>query len=322
MHTGTIRHPHSAAAGSESAVASDLDPDEFDEIAAHLRSLYRGGAFQTAVSIGEYVAERFFAGSTHRLASAGKAHPSIRRLAKHGNLGFSAATLWTALAVTEQARHLPAGLASALSLEHHRLLVAVRDPEQKALLARAAVDELLGKRALATRIYEAQRDHPRSEKRGRKAGSGRRSAISVVETPAFVVADRLGRAGSLDADASDHEAGPHGPGRLRDAAASPEAVSRQRPKEVLALLVAARESGGPVRARVAAPKPMALATDIASAISAVEDAVQQLIEWTHGTDCFSLTVNELEDFARRGSVCSDRLDDWADDVRSPVDEPA
>lgn len=321
MQTGTSEQPDAENAHAVAVVAPELDREEFEQIAAHLRSLYRAGAFQTAIAIGEYVAERFFDGNTQRLASAGKVHPSIRRLAKHGNLGFSAATLWTALAVTEQARQLPAELGPALSLEHHRLLVAVRDPDQKAALARAAVDEVLGKRALATRIAEAQRQHPRKEKRGRKAGSRRLAALAVVESPQKAMAAPLGPVAASTVAGVEDDDGQDGPVWQDQSEASPGAA-HARPQEVLALLATARQTTGVPQTRFQPSKPMASAMDLASAMSAVEDAVQQFFDWKQASDFGSLNAGEWQDLARRASACSDQLDDFADDVRVTVEEPA
>jgi hypothetical protein len=136
---------------SRPVLPGERSPDQrlLDEAVADLNRIYTAKALETARLIGGYILERFFAGSAERFHDRGRKHVSFRLLAERPDLKFSYSYLWTCVAVVEQYAELPHDIADALPLSHHRLLLPVRDRDEKVALARRAVVEGLSKRQLA-----------------------------------------------------------------------------------------------------------------------------------------------------------------------------
>jgi hypothetical protein len=70
-------------------------------------------------------------------------HVTFRALAKREDLRVAYTTIWYSVAVLDQLRCLPADIATALPLSHHKLLVPVKDEELKRRLAERAVQQAL-----------------------------------------------------------------------------------------------------------------------------------------------------------------------------------
>jgi len=132
--------------------ATEVDLDLVDRAVRDLNAIYTTKALETACEIGEYVIGRFFGGSLDKLSRYGDGHASFRALTKHPELRFSATYLWTAVAVVGQLRELPEGVGCRLPLSHHRLLMPLRDPSVKTVLARKALNYHFSKRELAREI--------------------------------------------------------------------------------------------------------------------------------------------------------------------------
>lgn len=151
---GAPRRPTALCAVSQSVLPGEQTVDErfLDQAVADLNQIYTAKALETARLIGQYTLETFFGNSLDQFHDRGKKHLSFRRLAEHPDLRFSSSYLWTCVAVVEQFQHLPLNLAEALPLSHHRLLLPIRDPEEKIKLATAAIERGLSKREFAEAI--------------------------------------------------------------------------------------------------------------------------------------------------------------------------
>ncbi len=135
---------------------------------AQINHIYAAKGLETARDVGEYLIQTFFEGNPERFHERGKDHLSFRALADRDDLQVSYSFLWHACAVVEQLRLLPADVASALPLSHHRLLLSVKDPDEKERLAREAVERGLSKRALEAELVARRPEVAPESKPGRK----------------------------------------------------------------------------------------------------------------------------------------------------------
>lgn len=139
-----------------------------DEVVAHLNGIYTARGLEMARDVGEYLIATFFEGDAARFHARHKDHRSFRALAQREDLQVSYSFLWHACAVVEQLRLLPADVAGALPLSHHRLLLGVKDPGEKERLAREAVEQGLSKRDLEAALAAARPVVPPEHRPGRK----------------------------------------------------------------------------------------------------------------------------------------------------------
>lgn len=153
----------SAALPGHGEIVSDL----VDQAVGELNRLYRAKGLETALAVGQYVLATFFNGDTANFRSGGNGHISFRELGKREDLQVSWQFIWNSVAVVAQFRQLPANVAEALPLSHHKLLLPVKDAEQKVLLASAAMNEGLSKEALQERVKGARTSAAGESKAGR-----------------------------------------------------------------------------------------------------------------------------------------------------------
>lgn len=146
-----------------------IDEHLLEEAVLDLNQIFALKAIETARLIGKYILDHFFDGSLANFHDRGKKHLSFRCLAERSDLRFSYSYLWTCVAVVEQFEHLPRPIAESLPLSHHRLLLPVRNPEEKIKLATRAVEEGLSKRELAEAIKSRP---PRRRQRRAVANAG------------------------------------------------------------------------------------------------------------------------------------------------------
>ena len=81
---------------------------------------------------------KFFGGDLDYAQKSHSKHLSFAALADHSELNVGKSTLWYAVAMLGQLRQLPKDIAGALPFSHHKLLLTVKDPEQKLELAKEA----------------------------------------------------------------------------------------------------------------------------------------------------------------------------------------
>jgi hypothetical protein len=98
------------------------------------------------------VLAKFFGGDLDYAQKSHTKHLSFAALADHSELNVGKSTLWYAVAMLGQLRQLPKDIAGALPFSHHKLLLTVKDPEQKLELAKEAVATGLSKRKLEDRV--------------------------------------------------------------------------------------------------------------------------------------------------------------------------
>ncbi len=108
-------------------------------------------------------------GRFDKFAAVGPEHVSIRALARHDGIGNAVSSLWYAVALHENVRLLGDDEARQIPLSQHRMLVHVRDPEQRKQLAPQTIVEDLTVKLLEARIPPRQVAKPGKRLRGRPA---------------------------------------------------------------------------------------------------------------------------------------------------------
>lgn len=172
----------------ESALSADL----VDQAVVDLNRIYVAKGFETARAVGEYVVGAFFDGDPQNFRDRGNGHVSFRQLAKRDDLRVGWQFIWNAVAVVEQLNKLPSGASESLPLSHHKLLLAIKDDDQKKALAEAAVQENLGKRELEDRVKASHRQNEVPSKAGRPPLPGFVKALTALKkVVATATADKI-----------------------------------------------------------------------------------------------------------------------------------
>lgn len=139
-----------------------LAKDALDELVAKLHHVARTAALNGALEIGALVTHAIFAGDAAALRSQGRKNASLRKLARHPNLPFSAVTLWRSVWIYELSARFPALAKSKhLGIAHLRTLLGLPQEVQERLY----------------RLAETERwtvEHLERVVAGRRAKSGRR----------------------------------------------------------------------------------------------------------------------------------------------------
>lgn len=148
--------------------ATELAPDLLDRAVEDINRIYRAHGLETARAIGEYVVTTFFAGDLDAALRHSRTHATWRALAGRDDLLVSYSNLWSCVQVLDQLHRLPEDIGAALSVSHHRRLLALRDEDARARLAEAAVAEDLTVRELEERIAAQRAETQVGERRGRK----------------------------------------------------------------------------------------------------------------------------------------------------------
>lgn len=146
-----------------------IDEPLVDEAVRQVNRLYAAKGVETARVIGEYLVGAFFGGDPGSFTAREKGHASFRALEARDDLGPSYTFLWYSVRFLPQLRALPADVADALPMSHHRLLIHVKDEDQKAKLAQQAVTKDLSKRELEDEIRKLRERTSEGATRGRKA---------------------------------------------------------------------------------------------------------------------------------------------------------
>ena len=136
-----------------------VDEVVIDEVVHALCTMNRARTLGLMLDVGALVVERLFGGDFDALRSRGRKDRSLRKLASHPKLPFSAATLWRAIAIYELVRRFP-GLVEArcLGVSHLRAVLGLPPPVQERLL-RAAESEKWSIDRLEQMAAEYSRDN-------------------------------------------------------------------------------------------------------------------------------------------------------------------
>ena len=148
-----------------------------DEVVASVNKLYISHSIETVRAIGEYVLAKFFDGDPTKFHSHAAKHVSFRRLADRDDLTVKYGWIWNACAMAEQWPVLSESVRTALPVSHHKLLLPVKDPDEKERLAREAVEKGLSKRAFEVEIKRAR---TREDGEDGKARKGRKPLPTCV----------------------------------------------------------------------------------------------------------------------------------------------
>lgn len=109
-----------------------------DAVVAELKRVASRAALDLALEVGRIVVERFYGGNVHVWRQRGNRCPSLRRLARHPELPFSAAALYRAVAIFEMASRLPdVATWKHVGASHLRTVVPLPAPDQERLLLAA-----------------------------------------------------------------------------------------------------------------------------------------------------------------------------------------
>ena len=127
-----------------------------DRVVEELNGVWRAQGLATARALAGVVLDAFFRGDPALYEARRGWHASLRALAARADLQFNYQALWTALAVTVQCAALPAPVAEALPVSHHKALLPLKDAAVKAELAAEAAREGWTVRELEARVRDAR----------------------------------------------------------------------------------------------------------------------------------------------------------------------
>ncbi len=161
---------------------SKMDKALVDQAVEDLNAMYTAKGLELARAMGEYVLENFFGGDLTNLQKD-QSHVSWRALAQRKDLRMSYSTLWSSVAVLGQLRTLPEDVGEALTVSHHRRLVAITDTNAKLRIAKKAVKNELTVKQLEEEIA-SYRSGAKVSNRGRPALSGPVKALRRL--PKFI----------------------------------------------------------------------------------------------------------------------------------------
>ncbi len=178
--------------------ADSVDGALLDRAVQELNALYRTKGLETARAVAEVVIGVFFGGSVDHFNARSGSHISFVELKKRSDLHVSYQFVWNSCAVYDQIRQLPQHVVDALPMSHQKLLLPVKDREQKVALAQAAVKENLGKRAFEERI-RLVRKAATTSKAGRPPLPAFAKAFTVVKR-----AVSMATKGTIDEDSFAH----------------------------------------------------------------------------------------------------------------------
>ena len=138
-----------------------------DGAVAWLNRSVQTSSVQLAVEVSDYIVATFFGGDFQAFADPSRTKPvSFRALARRDDLAIGEATLYRLVRIGQQVGQLPADIAEALTLKHHRALLSLSDGRSRHALARQAAAEGWTAQQLADAIQQKQ--PLAGNKRGRK----------------------------------------------------------------------------------------------------------------------------------------------------------
>ena len=134
-----------------------VDEDAVDAAVAQLNQIHDTRKLELALALGSCVIDTFFGGDLEAFRRRGKGHQTFQALAQRGDLKPTYRFLLTSVAVLAQFEQMPSEVGRSLSLTHHKLLLPLEEPADKAALATTAVEKGLSTRELER---EVRRIHP------------------------------------------------------------------------------------------------------------------------------------------------------------------
>jgi hypothetical protein len=161
----------------EGKVVGDLVDEAVDDI----NRLYMAKGLETAKAVGDLVLNRFFAGDPKNFRDRANGHVSFRELGERDDLEVGWQFIWNAVAVVVQMRSLPAETAQALPLSHHKLLLSVKNEDDKLKLAKEAAEQNMGKRDLEDKIKAAKAKDDNASRAGRPPLPGFVKAFTALK---------------------------------------------------------------------------------------------------------------------------------------------
>lgn len=114
----------------------ELSTAVVERVVDEIRTIQAKATLQMALKVGECVVTHFYNGDLSVLRERGRKDVSLRTLAKHPNLPFSASTLYNAVGLYELAdRHQSVHTCEHLSSGHLRHLLGLSENRQATLIA-------------------------------------------------------------------------------------------------------------------------------------------------------------------------------------------
>lgn len=149
---------------------------DIDHVVAELRELQRSATLDLTFHVGELIVTRFFGGDLHEWRKRGSKDASLRKLAEHEDLPFSASTLYRSVAIYEVAHRL-GGVATwqqwkHVGASHIRTVLSLPAKTQDRLIKDAEKNEWT--------VRELQ-EQARNARKGPRSKGGRKPLPGVVK---------------------------------------------------------------------------------------------------------------------------------------------
>lgn len=133
--------PHLAPV-ADSDELSDAESALIDDAVAHINEAVNRSGLDLAADVYSFIIGRFFGGSYEAFVEPSRLKArSFAALCQRDDLNLSQASLYALVRVGHQLEQLPATVARALTVKHHRALLPIADPAEKLTIAQRAADE-------------------------------------------------------------------------------------------------------------------------------------------------------------------------------------
>ncbi|MBI5538276.1 MAG: hypothetical protein HY898_36475 [Deltaproteobacteria bacterium] len=131
-------------------LSARVDDSLIEDTVGELCRMQCARSLTLMLDVGALIVERLFAGNAELVRLRGRKDRSLRKLAAHPKLPFSAATLWRAVSIYELVQRHPGLVADAkLGISHLRALARLPRASQEALLRQAVSGQWDADRLLA-----------------------------------------------------------------------------------------------------------------------------------------------------------------------------
>lgn len=156
------RAPERGRGDDDDHALDDADEALVERAVQALRSIVVAGQVQLIAQAGEYILEHFYGGDAERARSHRADKPAaLRRLAERADeFGLRPSQVLRCVPFALQVRQLGHRLAFRLRQDHHLALLPLRDPEEKKVLAEAALEAEWSATELRQKVKTLQQPHP------------------------------------------------------------------------------------------------------------------------------------------------------------------